>query len=66
MRLNKRLGVLLHLFSGIFSVQAQDLLPACPRMDKGTKACKPMREPGALGDTDSVKVTIPVAFRGAG
>ena len=66
MRLNKRLGVLLLLFSGIFSVQAQDLLPACPRMDKGTKACKPMREPGALGDTVSVKVTFPVAFRGVG
>lgn len=24
-------------------------LPACPQVDKGTKACKPMREPGSLG-----------------
>lgn len=44
----------------------QDLLPACPQVDKGTKACKPMREPGSLGDTVSVKIVFPVAFKGVG
>lgn len=41
-------------------------LPACPQVDKGTKACKPMREPGSLGDTVSVKIVFPVAFKGVG
>lgn len=49
MRLNRWLGVLILLLSGVWSVRAQDLLPACPQVDKGTKACKPMREPGSLG-----------------
>ena len=66
MRLNRWLGVLILLLSGVWSVRAQDLLPACPQVDKGTKACKPMREPGSLGDTVSVKIVFPVAFKGVG
>lgn len=66
MRLNRWLGVLILLLSGVWSVRAQDLLPACPQVDKGTKACKPMREPGSLGDTVSVKIIFPVAFKGVG
>mgnify|MGYP001040652154 CR=1 FL=1 len=66
MRLNRWLGVLVLLLSGVWSVRAQDLLPACPQVDKGTKACKPMREPGSLGDTVSVKIVFPVAFKGVG
>lgn len=66
MRLNRWLGVLILLLSGVWSVRAQDLLPACPQVDKGTRACKPMREPGSLGDTVSVKIVFPVAFKGVG
>ena len=66
MRLNRWLGVLILLLSGIWSVRAKDLLPACPQVDKGTKVCKPMREPGSLGDTVSVKIVFPVAFKGVG
>ena len=66
MRLNRWLGVLILLLSSVWSVRAQDLLPACPQVDKGTKACKPMREPGSLGDTVSVKIVFPVAFKGVG
>lgn len=66
MRLNRWLGVLILLLSCVWSVRAQDLLPACPQVDKGTRACKPMREPGSLGDTVSVKIVFPVAFKGVG
>lgn len=63
MRLNRWLGVLILLLSGVWSVRAQDLLPACPQVDKGTKACKPMREPGSLGDTVSVKNCFSRSFQ---
>lgn len=66
MKLNRRIGVLLLLSCVFFSVQAQDALPLCPQMDKGTMACKPMSGSGALEDTISLKVSFPTAFKGVG
>lgn len=51
MRLNRWLGVLILLLSGVWSVRAQDLLPACPQVDKGTKACKRLVQNGSSEDT---------------
>lgn len=55
---------LLSCFS--FALSAQDVLPVCPRADKGNQPSKPLREPLLLGDPVAVKVSLPAAFTGTG
>lgn len=64
-RLRKAVCVFLLSFCP-FMLPAQDVLPACPRADKGNRPSKPLREPLLLGDPIAVKVSLPTAFTGTG
>lgn len=68
MRINRCRKLLCIFLLSCFPVAlaAQDVLPACPRADKGNRPSKPLREPLLLGDPVAVKVSFPAAFTGTG
>lgn len=61
-----RFACLLFLCCLPLYLSGQDVLPAPPRADKGTKASTPLREPLLLGDPVAVRVSMPAAFSGIG